>query len=69
MIARVGEHYSASCESCRAEIDLDVELRELAIMHLIQCGWRVRDMSQTWCTACAIASLEDAPPTSRRGTE
>lgn len=67
MIASVGEHFCATCESCRKVIDLDVELRELAIMHLIQCGWRVRDMNQTWCAGCAIASLDEAPPTSRRG--
>ena len=38
-------------------------------MHLMKCGWRVRDMTQTWCPGCAIASLEEAPPTSRRGLE
>jgi hypothetical protein len=70
MIATGGEHhFHASCESCGEVIELDVELRELAIMHLMKCGWRVRDMNQTWCPACAIASLEEAPPTSRRGVE
>ena len=70
MIATGGENpFHASCDSCGEVLQLDIEHRELAIMHLMKCGWRVRDMTQTWCPGCAIASLEEAPPTSRRGLE